>query len=88
VLVAHTYNPTYSGGRDQKDHRQSQTRQIVLKTLSQKNYSQKGASGVTQDVGPKFKPQYQKKHMKGNKIVFPVHKHLTGISAPKQVFNS
>jgi hypothetical protein len=33
-MVANTYNPSYSGGRDQKD--QSQPRQIVTETLSQK----------------------------------------------------
>jgi hypothetical protein len=35
---------------------QSQPRQIVHKTLSQKNPSQKRAGGVAQGVGPKFKP--------------------------------
>jgi hypothetical protein len=36
---------------------QSQHRQIVPKTLSQKNPSQKRAGGVAQDVDPEFKPQ-------------------------------
>jgi hypothetical protein len=36
---------------------QSQLRQIVHKTLSRKNPSQKRAGGV----GPEFKPQYCKK---------------------------
>jgi hypothetical protein len=40
VLVAHTYNSSYSGSRDQSV--QSQPRQIVLKTLSPKNPSEKG----------------------------------------------
>jgi hypothetical protein len=34
----------------------SQPGQIVRKTLSQQNPSQKGAGGVTQGIGPKFKP--------------------------------
>jgi hypothetical protein len=37
---------------------QSQPREIVLKTLSQKNPSQTRAGGVAQGVGPEFKPQY------------------------------
>jgi hypothetical protein len=47
----------------------SQTRQIVLKTLSQKKKKNKpsqkiGAGGVAQGVGPEFKPQYSKKNKK------------------------
>jgi hypothetical protein len=38
----------------------SQTGQIVHETLSQKHQSQKRAGGVTQGVGPEFKPQYHK----------------------------
>jgi hypothetical protein len=40
---------------------QSQPGQIVQETLSRKNSSQKRARGVTQGVGPEFKPQYWKK---------------------------
>jgi hypothetical protein len=43
---------------------QSQPRQIVPETLSQKNPSQKRAGGVVQGVGPEFKPQYHKKKKK------------------------
>jgi hypothetical protein len=39
----------------------SQSWQVVLKTLSRKNLSQKGAGGVADSVGPEFKPQYGKK---------------------------
>jgi hypothetical protein len=39
---------------------QSQPEQIFHKTLSQKYPSQKKGGGVTQGVGPKFKPQYHK----------------------------
>jgi hypothetical protein len=38
-----------------------QPRQIVHETLSRKNPSQKRGDGVTQGVGPEFKPQYSKK---------------------------
>jgi hypothetical protein len=63
--VAHTYNPSYSGDSDQKDH---QPRQMVHKTLSGKNPSQKRAGGVAQGVGPKFKPQYHQKKKKGQAL--------------------
>jgi hypothetical protein len=43
---------------------QSQPRQIVHETLSQKNPSQKRAGGVIQGVGPEFKPWYHKKKKK------------------------
>jgi hypothetical protein len=42
----------------------SQPGEVVLKTLSQKNPSQKRAGGVAQGVGPEFKLQYQKKKKK------------------------
>jgi hypothetical protein len=58
--VAHTCNPSYSGGRDQEDHSSKPARKIVLKTLSRKNPSQKRAGGVAQGVDPEFKPQYCK----------------------------
>jgi hypothetical protein len=40
---------------------QSQTRQIIYETLSQKTPSQKRGGAVAQNVGPEFKPQYCKK---------------------------
>jgi hypothetical protein len=44
---------------------QSQPRQIVCKTLSQKKkkktFTKKRAGGMAQGIGPKFKPQYHKK---------------------------
>jgi hypothetical protein len=65
--VAHTYNPSYSEGRDQEDAVQSQPRQIVYETISTKNPSQKWAGGVAPSVGPEFKPQYQEKKKKKKK---------------------
>jgi hypothetical protein len=38
---------------------QSEPRQIVCETLSQKNPSQKWASREAQGIGPEFKPQYR-----------------------------
>jgi hypothetical protein len=59
--VAHTCNPSYSGGRGQKDQSSNPAqansfRDPTLKYPSQK----KGAGGVAQGVGPEFKPQYSK----------------------------
>jgi hypothetical protein len=57
-LVAPTYNPSYSGGRDQEDRvskpdrANSSSDPILKKTLSQKNW----AGGVAQGEGPDFKP--------------------------------
>jgi hypothetical protein len=49
---------------------QSQPREIVHKTLSQKNLTQKMAGGVGQGVGPESKPQYppQKKYSETGKV--------------------
>jgi hypothetical protein len=42
---------------------QSQPRQIVCKTLSQKILSQKRAGGVAQGISPEFRSQYGKKKL-------------------------
>jgi hypothetical protein len=62
MSVAHAYNPSYSGGRDQEDSssKPAQTncwRDPILKKILHK----KRAGGVVQSVGPEFKPQYEKK---------------------------
>jgi hypothetical protein len=46
--VAHAYNPSYSGSRDQEDH-------------SSKSAQANRAGGVAQGVGLEFKSQYHKK---------------------------
>jgi hypothetical protein len=58
VLVAHVYNPSYSGGRDQEDHGSkpawaNSSRDPILKKPNTKKGWRSGSS-----VGPKFKPQY------------------------------
>jgi hypothetical protein len=50
VPVAHTCNPSFSGGRDQEDHGLKPARQIVHKTLSQKTQCKIRAGGVAQVV--------------------------------------
>jgi hypothetical protein len=62
--VAHAFNPSYSGGRDQEDHGSkpawaNSSPDPILKKPFTKN--KKRAGGVAQGVGPEFKPQYQKK---------------------------
>jgi hypothetical protein len=59
--VAHTCNPSYSGGRDQEDNgfkpAQTNSSQDPISKIS----NTKRAGGVAQGVGPQFKPQYCKK---------------------------
>jgi hypothetical protein len=59
VLVAHTCNPSCSGGRDQencssKPARTNSSWDPILK----KKKSQKRAGGVAWGIGPEFKPQH------------------------------
>jgi hypothetical protein len=67
-VVAHAYNPSYSGGRDQEDQDlkpawANNLRDPILK----KTPSWKWVGGVAEGVGPKFKLQYhQKKKKKKN----------------------
>jgi hypothetical protein len=49
---------------------QSQPGEVVCKTLSSKNPSQKRAGGVAWGVGPDFKPQYRKKHHQEKPLKF------------------
>jgi hypothetical protein len=62
VLVAHSCSPSYSGGRDQEDCGlkpawANSLRDLILK----KTHHRKRASGMTQGVGPEFKPHHRKK---------------------------
>jgi hypothetical protein len=65
--VAHTYNSSYSGGRDQENHNLKPARQIVQETLSWKNPSQKRVGGVAQSMSPEFKNPVPKKEIKKKK---------------------
>jgi hypothetical protein len=68
--VAHTCNPSYSGGRDQEDlslkpvKANSSERPYLEKTLHKNR-----AGGVAQGVGPEFKPQYHKTNKQTNKTL-------------------
>jgi hypothetical protein len=67
--VAHTSNPSYSGGRDQEDHSLKPARQIIQYTKPQnkqkkkekKNSKKKKKKRLVEwlRVGPEFKPQYR-----------------------------
>jgi hypothetical protein len=63
--VAHTCNPSYSGGRDQKDHGlKPAPGKWFMRPYLEKKPLTKRAGGVAQGVGPEFKPQYHKKKKK------------------------
>jgi hypothetical protein len=56
--VAHTCNPSYSGGRDQEDPGWRPVGANSSPDPILKNPSQKRTGGVAQGVGPEFKPQH------------------------------
>jgi hypothetical protein len=60
--VAHTHNPSYSGGRDQGDHGSKPAWANSVWDPISKNPSQKRAGGVDQGESPEFKPQHCKKN--------------------------
>jgi hypothetical protein len=59
--MAHAYNPSYSGGRDQEDYGSKPVWANSLQDPISKIPNTKRAGGVAQSVGPEFKPQYCKK---------------------------
>jgi ribosomal protein L44E len=69
VPVAHTCNPSYSGGRDQEDHGLKSAMANSWQDPTSKNWSEKRAGGVAEGVGSEFKPQYGKKKKKKKKEV-------------------
>jgi hypothetical protein len=58
----HAYNPSYSGGRAQRDRSSKPAGANNLQNPISKISSQKRAGGVAQGVGPEFKSQYCKKN--------------------------
>jgi hypothetical protein len=60
--VAHTCNPSYSGGRDQEDHGSKPAQANSLQDpILKKTHHKERASEAAQGVGPEFKPQYCEK---------------------------
>jgi hypothetical protein len=67
VLVTHTCNPSYSGGRDQEDRSSkpiwaNSMRDPISKNSITKNW----AGGVAQGEGPQVKPQNHTKKKKNS----------------------
>jgi hypothetical protein len=61
ALVAHAYNASYSGGRDQEDcSLKPAWENSSVRPYLKKPFTKKRADGVAQGVGPEFKPQYHK----------------------------
>jgi hypothetical protein len=56
--VAHSYNPSYSGGRDQEDCGLKLAQANSLRDPISKIPNTKRAGGVAQGVGPDFMPLY------------------------------
>jgi hypothetical protein len=61
--MAHTYNPSYSGEREQEDFGSKPAQANSLRDLILKKPITV-AGGATQDIGPEFKPQLSKKKKK------------------------
>jgi hypothetical protein len=59
--MAQACNPSYSGGRDQKDAIGSQPGKIVCETLSQKTLHKNRVGGVAQGVALSSSPGTEKK---------------------------
>jgi hypothetical protein len=55
-LVAHTCNPSYSGGRDQEDRSSKPAQANSSRDPILKKTSQNRVGGVAQGVGSEFKP--------------------------------
>jgi hypothetical protein len=62
--VAHACNPSYSGGRDQKNRSLKPAWVNSSRDPISRNPSQKWAGGVAQGEGPEYKPWYCKKKKK------------------------
>jgi hypothetical protein len=59
--VTHTYNPSYSAGRDQEDRGlKAAQAKSSRDPISKKTHHRKGLAEWIK-VGPKFKPQYRGK---------------------------
>jgi hypothetical protein len=61
ALVAHTCNPSYSGGSDQQDGGSNSAQANNLQDPSLKKPFTQRTGGVAQSEDPEFKPQDHKK---------------------------
>jgi hypothetical protein len=64
--VAHVYNPSYSGGREQEDgdSKSAWANSSQDPILKKKNITKKRAGGVAQGVGSEFKQKKKKRKCK------------------------
>jgi hypothetical protein len=88
VLVAHACNPATPEAEIKRIKVQSQPRQIVCRTLSRKNPSQKRIGGMAQGIGPEFKLQYCQKKKKPpptSDLLPPAGPHLLKFPEPVQI---
>jgi hypothetical protein len=69
--VAHIYNPSYSGDRDQEDRGSKPAWGNISRDPILKKPFTKRADGVAQGRVPEFKPQYCKK--KKSKVLKIIH---------------
>jgi hypothetical protein len=68
MLVAHTCNLSYSGGRDQEDGSSKPAQANSSQAPISKILITKRVGGVAQVEGPQFKSQYYKKKKKEREI--------------------
>jgi hypothetical protein len=84
-MVAHTCNPSYSGGRDQEERgsrsaQANSSQEPILKNPKQKKKDRAG--GVAQGEGPEFKTLYYKKKIGGFGDQMYVHASQVFYPAP------
>jgi hypothetical protein len=61
MLVVHTCNRSYSGGRDQEDRGSKPAQENSLQdSISKTPITKIKAGGLAQGVSPEFKPQFHK----------------------------
>jgi hypothetical protein len=75
--VAHTCNPSYSGGRDQEDHSWKPAWANTSQDLISEKPIIKRAGGGAQGVGPEFKPQYHKTNKQKQITASDLHNPLS-----------
>jgi hypothetical protein len=78
--VAHTCNPSYSGGRDQEDRGSKPAGANSLQDPISKISITKRAGRVAQGESPEFKPQYhhfKKKKKKASTYLLKTEKYLS-----------
>jgi hypothetical protein len=69
--VTHTYNPSYSGGRDQENCTLKPAQvNISQDPVSKNRITKNWAGGVAQEEDPEFNPQYGKKTKQKNRIMY------------------